>query len=94
MLEVLRCWKFSQYKQFRYTKSLICYNERIKKVYARRFVAFYFYLVVPYSVYFLLEFEATSHKAMLQEDGANVSILSGGVFFRRDDIQFTYNFNE
>ena len=31
---------------------------------------------------------------VLQEDGANVSIHNGGVFFRRRDTQFTYRFNE
>ena len=50
-----------------------------------------FDLVVSYSVYILLIFEATSHKAVfvvLYEDGANVSFLNGGVFFRRDDTQY------
>ena len=31
---------------------------------------------------------------VLQEDGTNVSIHNGGVFFRRRDTQFTYRFNE
>ena len=58
---------------------------------------FTFYLVVSYSVYVLLKFGATSHKVMfvvLHEDGANVSIHYGAVFFRRLDRQFTYRFNE
>ena len=34
-------WNYNQCKQFRYTKPSICYNERVKKVHARRFVTFY-----------------------------------------------------
>ena len=55
------------------------------------------YLVVSYSVYVLLKFWATSHNVIfvvLQEDGANVSIHKGGVFFHQRDTQFTYHFNE
>ena len=58
---------------------------------------FTFYLVVSYRVYVLLKFRAISHKAMfvvLQEDGANLSIHNGGVFFRQRDTQFTYCSNE
>ena len=39
-----------------------------------------------------MKFGATSHKAMfvvLHEDGANLSIHNGGVFFRGRDTQFS-----
>ena len=57
----------------------------LKKVYARRFVTFYMLL------------GSFIHKAIfviLQEDGANVSIHKGGVFFHQRDTQFMYHFNE
>ena len=40
-----------------YAKPPICYNKRVKKLYARRFAT-------SYRVCFLLEFEATSHNVM------------------------------
>ena len=47
---------------------------------------FLFHLVFSYSVWFLLEFKATSHNAMFV--GRVV------VFFRRGETQFTYRLNE
>ena len=37
-------WNFYQLKQFQYTTRPICYNKRVKKIYARTFVTFYFSL--------------------------------------------------
>ena len=45
-----------------------------------------YYLVVPYSVCFLLEFEATSHNVMF--------VGRVAVVFRRGETQFTYSLNE
>ena len=47
---------------------------------------FLFHLVVSYSVYFLLELEATSHNMMFV--GRVI------VFFRRGETQFTYHLNK
>ena len=55
---------------------------------------FPFYLVVPYSVCFLLEFEATSHNAMFVGRWGKCTIRNGVAFFCRVDIQFTYRFNK
>ena len=52
---------------------------------------FPFYLDVPYSVYFLLEFEATSHNAMFVGRWGK---CGGVAFLSRGDTQFTYRFNE
>ena len=46
-------------KQFQYTKPSICYNERVKKVYARRFATFYFLL--GSSIQCLLSIEIRSY---------------------------------
>ena len=63
----------------------ICYNERVKKVYHRRFAIFSFSLG-SFIHCILLEFEATSQNTMFV--GRVV------VFFGRAKTQFTYCLNE
>ena len=56
--------------------------DELKKSLSGGLKFFTFCLLVPYSAYSLLEFEATSHNTILYKDGANISIHSEGVFFR------------
>ena len=87
MLEVLiGVGTFSSTSSFDTQSLLLVAMNVLKKVYARRFAIFLFYLVVSYSVCFLLEFEATSHNAMF--------VGRAVVFFRRGETQFTYRLNE
>ena len=76
------------------TLQFVTMNE-LKKPMSDGLQIFPFYLVVPYSVCFLLELEATSHNVMFLGRWTDASsIRSGLVFFRRGDKQFTYHFNK
>ena len=64
----------------------ISYNAQVKNSMPGGLQFFPFYLVVSYSVCFLLELEATSQNAMF--------IGPAVVFFRRGETQVTYRLNE
>ena len=87
MLEVLiGVGTFSSTSSFDTQCVLFVAMNELKKSMPEGLQFFLFYLVVSYSVCFLLEFEAASHNAMLA--GRAV------VFFRRSETKFTYRLNK
>ena len=70
---------FNQYKQFWYTKSPICYNERIQKVCTTRFLFIYFLLSSSKVSTFCQNWKLLHTRRCLQEKWASVSVHSAGV---------------
>ena len=76
---------FSSKSSFNTQCLLFVTMNELKKSLSGGLQFFLFHLVVSYSVYFLLEFEATSHNAMF--------VGKVVVFFRQGETQFTYRLN-